>query len=46
MDIELFILDMKHLPEMCPMFNPEVKHIFLERTKQDGRLRPNWMLKL
>ncbi|WJI10482.1 hypothetical protein FGU46_10465 [Methanobacterium sp. CWC-01] len=30
--MELFILDMKHLPDMCPMFNPEVKHTFFERS--------------
>jgi hypothetical protein len=32
--MELFILDMKHLPEMCPMFNLEVKHKFLERSSK------------
>ena len=42
----VFILDMKHLPDMCPMFNEEVRKHFNEQSHKMGDIAAKLDIKI
>ena len=46
MTMGVFILDMKHLPDMCPMFNEEVREHFNEQSHKMGDIAAELDIKI